>query len=64
MIMSLLVCCALAGFIMAGTAHSQEAPPPSDQAKALETLVDRAAALIENGGITAAFKKFRKQDSE
>jgi cytochrome c len=30
MINSLLVCCALASFVMAGTAHSQEAPPPSD----------------------------------
>lgn len=32
MINPLIVCAAPAGLLVAGTAHSQEAPPPSDQA--------------------------------
>src|SRR5215471_17405429 len=63
MLKSLLVCSTLAGFMMTGTAHSQEAPPPSDQAKRIEALVNRAAALIDQRG-RAAFAEFRKPDSE
>ena len=55
MIKSLLVCVALAS--MGGSAHSQEAPPSSDQAKRMEDLVNRAAALIEHRG-RAAFADF------
>jgi hypothetical protein len=39
---------------MAGTAHSREAPPPSDQAKAVEAFFTRAAVLIEKDGNTPA----------
>jgi len=46
-----------------GAAHSQEAPLPSDQAKRIESLVNRAAALVEQRG-RAAFTEFRKHDSE
>jgi cytochrome c len=63
MIKSLLVCIALAGLIMGSSAHSQEAPPPSDQAKRIEDLVNRAAALIEQRG-QVAFAEFRKRDSD
>jgi len=61
---SLLVCIALAALVIGGPAYSQEAPPPSDQAKAVEALVTRAAALIEKDGETAAFTEFRKKGSE
>jgi cytochrome c len=64
MIKSFVVFIALAVLVVAGPAHSQDAPPPSDQAKAVEALVIRAAALIEKDGKTAAFTEFRKQDSE
>jgi cytochrome c len=64
MMKSLLVCIALAGLMMWEPAHSQELPPPSDQANAVEALVTRAAALIEKDGKTAAFTEFRKKDSE
>src|SRR5689334_9112202 len=66
MIKSLLVCSALAGsmMMMASAAHSQEGPPPSEQAKRIEDLVNRAAALVEQRGRPAAFAEFRKRDSE
>lgn len=63
MIKPLIVCAAPAGFLVAGTAHSQEAPPPSDQAKRIEDVVNRAAALVGQRG-RAAFDEFRKRDSE
>jgi signal transduction histidine kinase len=47
-----------------GPAHAQDAPPPSDQARRIEDLVDRAAALVEQRGRAAAFAEFRKRDSE
>jgi cytochrome c len=36
------------------------APPPSEQAKLTEALVDKAAALIDKDG-KAAFAEFRKK---
>ena len=57
------------GFIMTATlaaaspAISQEAPPPSEQAKQTKALVDKAAALIDKSG-KAAFTEFRKKGSE
>lgn len=63
MIKSLLVCAALASVLMASAAQAQEAPPPSDQARRIENLVNRAAALVEKRG-RAAFAEFRKRDSE
>jgi cytochrome c len=45
-------------------AFADEAPPPTQQAKAVETLVIKAAALIEKEGKTAAFSEFKKRDSE
>jgi cytochrome c len=45
-------------------AFAGEAPPASDQAKAVETLVIKAATLVEKEGKTAAFTEFRKKDSE
>jgi hypothetical protein len=47
MIKPLLVCVALASFLMGSSAHSQEVPPPSDQAKRVEDLVNQAAAVVE-----------------
>ena len=41
-----------------------EAPPASEQANAVETLVIKAAAQVEKEGRTAAFTEFRKKDSE
>jgi hypothetical protein len=63
MIKSLLVCVALASFMIGGSAHSQQVPPQSDQAKRIEDLVNRAAALVDQRG-KGAFVDFRKRDSE
>jgi len=63
MIKSLLVCTALAGLVMASSTHAQDGPPPSDQAKRVEDLVNRAAALVDRRG-RAAFAEFRKRNSE
>jgi cytochrome c len=41
-----------------------DAPPPSNQANAVEVLVTKAVALIEKDGKTAAFAEFRRKDSE
>lgn len=63
MIRSLTVCAVLAALTIAGTVQSQEAPPRSDQAKQIEDLVNRAAALVDQRG-RAAFDDFRKRDSQ
>ena len=48
---------------MATPVGSQPSPPPSEQAKRIEALVNKAAALVERKG-KAAFSEFRKRDSE
>jgi signal transduction histidine kinase len=63
MIKSLLICTALASLMMASSASAQDAPPPSEQAKQIEDLVNRAAALVDQRG-RAAFDEFRKRDSD
>ena len=47
----------------ASPAISQQAPPPSEQAKQTKALVDKAAELVDKDG-NAAFSEFRKKDSE
>jgi signal transduction histidine kinase len=42
---------------------SQQSPPSSEQAKRIEAMVNKAAALVETRG-KAAFSEFRKKDSE
>jgi signal transduction histidine kinase len=44
-------------------ASSQQTPPSSEQAKRIEAMVNKAAALAESQG-KAAFSEFRKRDSE
>ena len=44
-------------------AMSQPSPPPSEKAKRIEVMVNKAAALIEKEG-KSAFPEFRKRDSE
>jgi cytochrome c len=63
MLKSLLVCTALVCLVMGSPTHAQEGPPPSDQSKRIEDLVNRAAALVGQRG-QAAFAEFRKRDSE
>jgi signal transduction histidine kinase len=49
--------------MMVNQAGAQEAPPPSPQATKIQTLVDKAAALVDKQG-KAALAEFRKRDSE
>jgi signal transduction histidine kinase len=63
MIKSLVVCTALACLVMADSARAEEGPPQSAQAKRIEDLVNRAAALVDARG-RAAFAEFRKRDSQ
>lgn len=54
----------LAGLLgIAPPAFSQATPPTSEQAKQIEALVNKAAALIESKG-KAAFSEFRLKNSE
>jgi len=54
----------LAGSVVAITpTFSQQAPPESDKAKQIVTLVDKAAALIDSKG-KSVFPEFRKTGSE
>lgn len=54
----------LAGLLgTAAPAFPQQSPPPSEQVKKIEALVDKAAALVNSKG-KAAFAEFRKEGSE
>ena len=59
----------LGSFILGGllattpVAMSQTAPPDTEQARKVETLVNEAAALVEKNG-KAAFAEFKKKDSK
>ncbi|HEU5293886.1 MAG TPA: cache domain-containing protein, partial [Burkholderiaceae bacterium] len=43
---------------------AQNSPPPSAEATRIETLVNKAAAMVESQGKEAAFARFRTPDSE
>ena len=58
-----LVCTVLVMMVMVSPVISQQSPPTSEQAKQIEALVNKAAALVEGKG-KAAFTEFRKRDSE
>lgn len=63
MFKQILISIAVATIVIARLAGSQQSPPTSDQAKSIETMVSKAAALVESQG-RAAFAEFRKHDSE
>ena len=56
-------CIAVATMAMAGPVSAQQSPPTSEQAKRVEAMVNKAAALVERQG-KAAFSEFRKRESE
>ena len=60
-LVGIVVLAALSG--TASPAFSRSSPPPSEKARQVETLVNKAAALIDSKG-KAAFADFRKKDSE
>jgi cytochrome c len=58
------VFCVVALTALLTSAFAEEDPPPNQQAKAVEALVIKAAALVEKEGKSAAFTEFKKKDSE
>jgi len=54
----------LATLAVAAPAWARNAPPPSEEAKQIETLVTEAAALVESQGKAAAFAQFRTRNSK
>ena len=63
MFKQILVFIAVATMVMVSPVNSQQSPPTSEQAKRIEAMVNKAAALVESKG-KAAFSEFRKRDSE
>ena len=63
MFKQILASIAVATIAMVSPASSQQSPPTSEQAKRIEAMVNKAAALVERQG-KAAFSEFRKRDSE
>src|ERR1700759_1980061 len=63
MLKQIVICAMLINLAIANFAAAQQAPPASDKARQIETLVDKAAALIDIEG-KAAFSAFRGKDSE
>ncbi len=63
MFKKVLVGTALVMLAMASPVSSQQYPPTSEQAKQIEAVVNKAAALVEAQG-KVAFSEFRKRDSE
>jgi cytochrome c len=51
------------GMVSSQSAWSQGVPPESAEARRIESLVNKAAALVESKG-TAAFTEFRQRGSE
>ena len=63
MLKEILICAVLVTMVMVNPVNAQQSPPTSDKSKQIETLVDRAAALIESRG-KEALAEFRKKDTE
>lgn len=58
MLKQVVICAMLINLAIANLASAQQAPPASDKARQIETLVNKAAALIDSKG-KAAFPEFR-----
>jgi len=57
----ILICIALMAISV--SANSQQSPPNSEKTKQIETLVHKAAVMVEKDG-KEAFIEFRKRGSE
>ena len=55
---------AVAMLAMSTPVLAQDSPPPSEEAKKIEALVNKAAVLVESQGKAAAFAQFRTRNSE
>jgi cytochrome c len=58
-----LMCAVVATVLVAGSVGAQPSPPNSEEAKRIEALVNKAAALVDAKG-KAALSEFRERGSE
>ena len=63
MLTQILISLAVISMVTASPVSSQQSPPASEQAKRIEAMVNKAAALVETQG-KEAFSEFRKRDGE
>ncbi len=63
MVKIFLVCASFLTLMIVNPVNAQQGPPASEQAKRVEAMVNKAAALVDSQG-KAAFSEFRKRDSE
>jgi cytochrome c len=63
MLKGILFTTACVTLAITAAANAQQSPPPSAQAKRIESMVNKAAAFVDKEG-KAAFAEFRKPDSE
>ncbi|MBX6328615.1 MAG: cache domain-containing protein [Pseudolabrys sp.] len=64
MLKYLWFCFSLAGILIVSPATAQQCAPSPKDVNRIQTLVERAAALVESKGKAAAFAEFGKRDSE
>jgi signal transduction histidine kinase len=55
---------AAAALTIAAPVGAQSSPPASEEARRIEAMVNKAAALVESQGKAAAFAQFRTRNSE
>jgi signal transduction histidine kinase len=60
----LMTLAVVATLVLAAPVRAQDTPPSSREAKQIEALVNKAAALVERQGKAAAFAQFRTPESE
>ena len=63
MLKTFLVCSAFVTIMVVNAVNAQQSAPTSEQAKRIEAMVNKAAALLETHG-KGAFSEFRRCDSE
>lgn len=64
MLVRFLSCAAIVGTLLTGAARAQQRAPTPQEINGIESLVAKAAALVESKGKQAAFAEFGKHDSE
>jgi hypothetical protein len=58
------MCGLIVGVLLTGPAHAEQAGPSPQEVNRIESLVTKAAALVESKGKQAAFAEFGKRGSE
>src|ERR1700761_8040130 len=64
MLVRILFSVVIVGTLLTGAACAQQRAPTPQEINSIESLVTKAAALVESKGKKAAFAEFGKHDSE